>query len=229
MTPAELTGRSRGHIVELADPPCTLHAQAAAPFLSMRRAAAADGFDLVAASSFRDFERQLGIWNAKYSGAAPMVDAAERPLEAVSLPPAQRVAAILLWSALPGASRHHWGTDVDLIDRNAMAGQRVRLTAAEFQPATQTSPAGPFAPLAAWLEANAARYGFFRPFRGVLSGVQAEPWHCSFAPLAEPARARLSVGVLRDCLETAPLLGREHVLDQLEALHQRYVSAIDWP
>ena len=28
--------------------------------------------------------------------------------------------AILLWSALPGASRHHWGTDFDVFDRAAV-------------------------------------------------------------------------------------------------------------
>ena len=98
----------------------------------------------------------------------------------------------LLWSALPGASRHHWGTDVDVIDARATApGYRVQLTPEEY------APGGPFAPLGEWLEANAARFGFFRPFRGVLSGVQPEPWHFSFAPVAENARRALSPAVLQ--------------------------------
>ncbi len=224
MTPAELTGRARSHIADLQDPPCALHAQAVVPFLNLRRAAAAERFDLVPASGYRDFARQLAIWNAKFDGKAPLNDPSGRALDAAALRPPQRVHAILHWSALPGASRHHWGTDLDLIDRSAVAaGYRVQLTAAEFD------TGGPFARLAAWLDENAARFGFFRPFRGVLSGVGAEPWHFSFAPVAEPARRALSPGVLREALHDAPLSGGDYVLEHLEELHARYAASIDWP
>ncbi len=224
MTPGELTGVARSHIVDVPDPPCALHTHVVAPFLNLRRAALAAGFDLMPASSFRDFARQLAIWNAKYSGTMPIYDASGRAIEAERLTPPERVTAILQWSALPGASRHHWGTDLDLIDRNAVgASYRVQLTAAEF-----TAP-GPFAALAQWLEANAARFGFFRPYRGVLSGVRPEPWHFSFAPVAEPARRALSTGVLRETLAAAGLMGGEHVLERLDELHARYVAGIDWP
>jgi LAS superfamily LD-carboxypeptidase LdcB len=224
VTPAELTGRARSHIGDMADPPGALHEHVIAPFRSLRRAAAADGFDVIPASGFRDFARQLAIWNGKFNGTMALCDAFGRPIEAATLAPRERIEAILLWSALPGASRHHWGTDLDLIDRRAVPqGYRVRLTADEF------APHGPFAPLAAWLESNAARFGFFRPFRGVLSGVQAEPWHFSFAPLAEPARRRLSAGLLREALEAADLAGATHVLPRIEELHARYVAGIDWP
>jgi LAS superfamily LD-carboxypeptidase LdcB len=224
VTPAELTGRARGHIEELDSPRCMLHRQAVAPFLRLRAAAAEAGFDLAPQSSFRDFDRQLAIWNAKFNGEAPVNDVSGRPVEALALSPAQRIEAILVWSALPGASRHHWGTDLDLIDRAALApGYRVQLVAEEY------APAGPFGPLSAWLEANAARFGFFRPYRGVLSGVQAEAWHFSFAPLSEPARRALRVADLRAALQAAPLAGKDSVLERLEELHERYVARIDWP
>ena len=224
MNPLELTGRARTHVVQLTEPSCVLHAAVATPFLSMRRAAQKAGFDLEAVSSFRDFDRQLAIWNGKFSGVKPAYDVQGLPLDLLTLSAADRVAAILLWSALPGASRHHWGTDVDLVDANAISqGFQVRLTLDEF------APGGPFAALSQWLESHAAKYGFFRPFRGVLSGVQPEPWHYSFAPVAERARRALTPEVLRTALTQAPLLGQEQVLDRLEALHARYVAAIDWP
>ena len=224
MTPAELTGRARGHIEELDCPRCALHAQASTPFLRLRAAAAAAGFDLVPQSAYRDFDRQLRIWNAKFNGEAPVNDLSGKPVEALTLTPAQRIDAILVWSALPGASRHHWGTDLDLIDRAAIpAGYRVQLVAEEY------APSGLFGPLGAWLETNAPRFGFFRPFRGVLSGVQAEAWHFSFAPLAEPARRALRVADLRDALRGAPLAGKDAVLERLGELHERYVARIDWP
>ena len=224
MNAEELTGRARTHIVECQDPQFLLHVHVRTAFLALRRAAAAEGMDLAAASSFRDFQRQLKIWNGKFDGTRPMNDAAGRPIDSAALMPAERVDAILLWSALPGASRHHWGTDVDLIDRNATApGYQVQLTPDEFQ------AGGPFADLACWLQANAARFGFFRPFQGVRSGVQPEPWHFSFAPVAESARRDLTPQVLRSALQAAPISGKEVVLERLEELHQRFVDRIDPP
>ena len=61
----QLTGRARTHLVELDEPRCTLHAAVVAPFLAMRAAASLEGLQLEPASSFRDFERQRLIWNAK--------------------------------------------------------------------------------------------------------------------------------------------------------------------
>jgi LAS superfamily LD-carboxypeptidase LdcB len=220
----ELTGRAQTHIVESKDPAYQLHLHVRTAFLALRRAAAAEGMDLAAASSFRDFQRQLTIWNGKFEGTRPMNDAGGRPTDAAALTPAERVETILLWSALPGASRHHWGTDVDLIDRNAIApGYQVQLTRDEF------AAGGPFAALGCWLQNNAARYGFFRPYRGVRCGVQPEPWHFSFAPVAENARRDLTPGVLRAALEAAPLAGKELVLERLDELHQRFVARIDPP
>ena len=224
MNDGELTGQARTHIAAVADPPCLLHAEVVAPFLNLRRAAQAEGFDLAPTSSFRDFARQLDIWNGKFSGERPMFDAGGAKLDTKSLTPRERVDAILLWSALPGASRHHWGTDLDLVDRClSETGYQIKLTREEF------APGGPFAALDLWLTANAPRFGFFRPFQGVRSGVQPEPWHFSFAPIAEKARERLSPEVLRNALADAPLLGKEVVLGSLDELHARYVATIDLP
>lgn len=224
MTPLELTGRARTHVVALADPDGFLHVHVVAPFCRMRQDALAAGMDLRPVSAFRDFDRQLAIWNGKFSGSRPLLDAAGRVLDVSRMTASERIDAILRWSALPGASRHHWGTDLDLIDANAIApGYRVQLSAAEY------AAGGPFAPLAAWMEVHAARFGFFRPFRGLLSGVAAEPWHFSFAPVAEAARRSLEPAVLHAALADAPLLGKEDVLGRLDELHARYLSAIDWP
>jgi LAS superfamily LD-carboxypeptidase LdcB len=224
VNPAELTGRARTHLTDLAEFDRSLHISAAAAFRSLHRAARTAGFDPYPWSSFRDFDRQLAIWNGKFTGARAMHDPEGRILDAAALAPPERVAAILHWSALPGASRHHWGTDLDLVDRSALRdGVTVRLSPDEFQ------ADGPFGAMHVWLEANAARYGFFRPFRGIRSGVQAEPWHYSFAPVAEAARRRLTPELLRAVITAAPLLGKEEVLRNLDALHARYIATIDWP
>jgi LAS superfamily LD-carboxypeptidase LdcB len=220
----ELTGRTRRHIVESPEAACALHAHVVTPFVQLQRAGRSAGLEIEAVSTFRDFDRQLAIWNGKFSGERPMLDAAGRSVDAGTLSAQEKVRTILLWSALPGASRHHWGTDVDLIDRSAVSGgYRPQLTEQEF------APGGPFERLAAWLRDNAARFGFFRPFRGLRSGVRPEAWHFSFAPVAESARRLLTPQALRSVLDTAPLLGKDVVLQELDALHERYVQRIDLP
>jgi LAS superfamily LD-carboxypeptidase LdcB len=224
MTPAQLTGKSTDHIVAIEEPRCDINVAVRQPLLDMILAARAAGIDLAPASSFRSFDRQLQIWNEKFSGQRPLYDISGEVIDALGLQPQERVSAILVWSAVPGASRHHWGTDLDLIDRRAIPPQyRLRLVAEEF------TAGGPFVRLAAWLEQEAGRFGFFRPYRGVSSGVAPEPWHWSYAPLAEPARCGLTEQVLSRALEDAPILGKQCLLDRLPELHARYVAAIDPP
>lgn len=220
----QVTGRARDHLRELHDPRCTLHGEVAAPFLAMRAAAAADGIDLVAFSSFRDFDRQLAIWNGKFRGERPMQDRAGRPLDALTLGAAERVAAILWWSALPGASRHHWGTDIDVLDANALpAGYRPQVVPAEY------APTGPFARLTTWLDANMHAFGFYRPYATDRGGVSPEPWHLSYAPVATRALAALTPGALHAVLAAADIEGKEAVLDTLSENFARYVAQVDAP
>lgn len=220
----QLTGRSRSHVVDLEAPVCTLHHAAVEPFLAMRRAAAAEGIDLVPVSSFRDFSRQVTIWNAKYRGERTLLGRDGQPLDYAAIERSARVDTILWWSALPGASRHHWGSDLDVIDAAAVPiDYRVQLVPQEF------APDGVFARLDAWLARNLESFGFFRPYSSDRGGVQPEPWHLSYAPVSVPALAALTVDVLREALSHEPLDGLEDVAAQLTDIHERYVARIDAP
>jgi LAS superfamily LD-carboxypeptidase LdcB len=222
LNPLELTGRAATHVVEVPELAARLHRDAVAPARALAAAAAAAGIDLALVSSFRDFERQAAIWNAKFRGERVLLDRRGAPLEALKLSEPERVAAILVWSALPGASRHHWGTDFDVIDRAAVPPDyRPELTVEEY------TGAGPFARLNDWLGANLGDQGFFRPYLTDRGGVHPEPWHVSYAPVAGVALPSLSVEVLREALERSNLDGREYVLEQLPALHSKYVMAVD--
>jgi LAS superfamily LD-carboxypeptidase LdcB len=220
----ELTGRARTHVVELEQPRCTVHRAVVEPLLAMRGAALAAGIDLVPVSSFRDFGRQCGIWNAKFRGERPMLDRDGAPLEAAQLEPDERVDAILWWSALPGASRHHWGSDLDVIDAAALpAGASAQLVPEEF------AAGGPFAKLDAWLAQHMQDFGFFRPYATQRGGVSPEPWHLSYAPVSVPALAALEAGVLGGVLAAAQFEGRDSVLGRIVQIHRRYVAAVDEP
>jgi LAS superfamily LD-carboxypeptidase LdcB len=222
--PLELTGRTRRHVVELAEPRCVLHHAVVKPFLALRAAAAAAGIDLAPASTFRDFEVQVRIWNEKWLGLRALHDRAGRRFEATALPPAARVAAILVWSAPPGASRHHWGTELDVFDRAALpAGHRLALVPAEY------AADGPFARLTAWLDAHMGRFGFYRPYRTDRGGVAPEPWHLSHAPTSRAASRRLRLATVRAAVAAGAIEGKAALLKALPRAYARYVRAVDPP
>jgi LAS superfamily LD-carboxypeptidase LdcB len=224
LNPLELTGRTRSHVAEVPELGCALHRETIGAVMELRRAARADGFELEVASGFRDIARQIAIWNAKFRGERPLLDRGGRALERTRLSERDAVDAILVWSALPGASRHHWGCDIDVLDGAAVVpGYRPQLTAAEF------APGGIFAGLSDWLDAHAVRYGFFRPYAVDRGGVMPEPWHLSHAPVALPALEALTLEVLIETITAASMDGKEGVLARLPELYQRYVISVDQP
>jgi LAS superfamily LD-carboxypeptidase LdcB len=224
MNELEITGRIDTHVMQVDEPGCVLHLATVEPFLEMRAAAVEEGIDLVPVSSFRDFEAQRRIWNAKYRGQRTLYDRSGRQLDHGSLNESQLIDAILCWSAMPGASRHHWGTDIDVIDRAVLPDPR----AAKLLP-IEYSPAGPFAKLNAWLDANMGRFGFFRPYRTDRGGVSPEPWHLSHAPVATGALQQLTESVLRSALEDADVDGKQELLRRLPEIGARYVTSVDPP
>lgn len=220
----ELTGRVRSHVVQIDAPRLAAQPDALAAFLALREAARRDGIELEPYSAFRDFAAQAKIWNDKWLGKRPLYDRAGRLLDYASLDDAARMSAILQWSALPGASRHHWGSDIDVIDRAAVtADYRVRLLPEEY------AAGGVFARLAAWVDQHAGEFGFYRPYARDFGGVSPEPWHLSYAPVAAPALAALTPTLLADALRDSAVLGKEQVLRHLDTLHARYVANVTPP
>jgi LAS superfamily LD-carboxypeptidase LdcB len=224
MNELELTGRDTSHVVAINQLKCSLHIETVTSLLAMRDAAARDGLDLQIRSAFRDFDTQLLIWNRKWRGERPLLGRDGMPLDAAALTPGERLDAILTWSAIPGGSRHHWGTEFDLVDMAAVPpGYQVQLVPAEY------ASDGVFARLTAWLEANARRFGFFRPYRTDRGGVSPEPWHFSYAPVSMRAMELLSLAMLRRVLEQSDIEGKSQVLARLPEIYTRFLLAIDLP
>ncbi|MBC7983468.1 MAG: M15 family metallopeptidase [Candidatus Obscuribacterales bacterium] len=224
MNEFEITGRARSHIVEIEAASCKLHYETVASYLAMRDAAEKVGIQLAVRSSFRDFDTQALIWNRKWRGERPLISRDGRQLERARLADCDMLDVILAWSAIPGGSRHHWGSDMDVIDAAAVpAGYNVQLITEEY------AEAGIFAGLSRWLDDNMARFGFFRPYRTDRSGVCPEPWHLSYAPVALPALEALSLAVLRRALVDAELEGKAHILARLPEIYTRYLLAVDSP
>ncbi|MEZ5528397.1 MAG: M15 family metallopeptidase [Porticoccaceae bacterium] len=212
-----LAGRTESHLALLGGQ-VKLHRDVIEPFGRLQRAAAGAGFDLQVASGFRNYQRQLAIWNAKAEGLRPLLDSQGNPLDSTVLDDREKALAILRWSALPGCSRHHWGSDVDLWDRAAVsADYSLQLVAAEY------SPGGPFAPLSCWLENHAGEFGFYRPYDRDRGGVAPEPWHWSYRPVAEHFEAQLSRAFICKVLDNGDLKLREVILANLDEIAARFI------
>lgn len=198
-----------------------LHKQVVTQFQRLRESAAAAGFDLAIASSYRDFERQLLIWNEKAKGIRPVYDDNDEVIDIKGLSDWQLCQNILRFSALPGASRHHWGTDLDIYDRAAVEpSYSVQLSTQEV------TDGGPFCPIHDWLDQqinNSASFGFFRPYCDDRGGIAPERWHLSYAPLAIEFQNQLSKTLLRRQIESCELLLKSSVLEHFDELFERYI------
>lgn len=146
-----------------------LRKEAYAAFIKMAEAAKKENIHFQIKSATRNFEAQKIIWEAKWNG--------QRLLEggknaAKDFPdPNTRALKILEYSSMPGTSRHHWGTDMDLnafVNSYFEKGNGLK----EYQ----------------WLIAHAAEYGFCQPYTSKGAerpdGYNEEKWHWSYLPIA---------------------------------------------
>lgn len=208
-------------LLELAEPACLIQPALEQPLLSLCAAAREAGFKVAVASSYRSVERQSLIWNEKFAGARSVLDIHGVPLDVAALSEYDAVMAILRWSALPGTSRHHWGTDLDIYDRAAVPSDyRLQLTAEEC------CGNGPFAAFHGWLDQRIERnesFGFYRPYAVDRGGVAPEPWHISYAPLAVPLSLQLNAQALYNLVEGLDIRARATVLAHFDEIYQRFV------
>lgn len=213
LTPAFLTGQTDTHVlpVNVENPQAPrIHAQCLGAFMSMQQAAADDGIDLKIASGFRDYARQQAIWQRKCE--------ATKTLAGEALDDALH--AILRWSAMPGASRHHWGTDMDVYDPSALGDATLQLEPWEY------AANGPMHPLYLWLQQHAQSFGFDWPYARDLGGVAVEPWHLSYRPLAQSFLAQMNRDVLLGAWQASPPARHDWLSTHVDSLLERYVQRV---
>ncbi len=146
-----------------------LRKDAYAAFIQMYEAAKKENIHFQIKSATRNFDRQKTIWEGKWSGKRLLEGGQSAPQDYPA--PQDRALKILEYSSMPGTSRHHWGTDIDLNAFNNAyfeKGQGLK----EYQ----------------WLLAHAAHYGFCQPYTqkgpNRPNGYNEEKWHWSYMPMA---------------------------------------------
>jgi LAS superfamily LD-carboxypeptidase LdcB len=185
-----------------------LQKEAYQAFVKMQKAALNDGIKIKVVSSFRSYDHQNRIWTNKYLRYTKQ-----------GIKPQQAIAKIIEYSTIPGTSRHHWATDIDIVDGAVKAPSEDVLQASLF------AEGKVYNKLKKWLDKNANTYGFYLVYTKDPNrkGFNYEPWHYSYAPLSIPMlKAYLKLDINK-ILEANKLMGSQYLtptfLDAYKASH----------
>lgn len=221
-----LLGKTSEHLELVTDSKCSVHKNILQDFLRLKRDAKVAGFDLEIMSGFRDYARQEKIWNAKASGERDLFDKNGNLLDSSTLTPSEILRAILRWSAVPGASRHHWGTDMDVFDANTQRREDVKLLPSECV------DSGPAAEMHRWLDFVIKRdksYGFFRPYKTDRGGVSPERWHLSHYEISRRIMDNYTYSIFKKNIEESTLLLKDELLENSHEIYEKYFLNVDLP
>lgn len=229
MTPETLFSDHDYRIVGLSSPNLSplglLEGEVSEAFNELVRRARQSGLELRCASGYRSLDRQAAIWNGKFQGTRVVEADDGVALQRDAFSARDWIYKILRFSALPGTSRHHWGTDCDVYDAAAVADDySLQLTVTESR--------AQFGELHRWLDEQIAddnSCGFFRPYAYDRGGVSIEPWHLSYAPLSTEFEWRLHPALWRTLCSDRSIKGLAEVNAELELIFERFVRvAEDW-
>lgn len=168
-----------------------MHKEAKEAFNKMKAEAAKENINLEVVSAYRSFQRQKEIFEGKY-----------RRFTNEGLSPEKAILKIIEYSTIPGTSRHHWGTDLDIIDANAPRPANL-LVAENYH------GLGVFCELKMWMDQNSEKFGFFEVYtnNGNRKGFKYEPWHFSYAPVSIPM-----LKAYREEIDVKKMLAQEKIL-----------------
>lgn len=138
-------------------------------FIKMQTEALKQNINIQIVSGFRNFNRQKQIFNRKYSKYK------KQGLSKISI-----LNKIIEYSTIPGTSRHHWGTDIDIV-------QKVNIMPKNLLHPSNYESEGPFCKMKEWMDLNAYKYGFYLVYTNDnnRTGFKYEPWHYSYAPISK--------------------------------------------
>lgn len=166
-TQTQLTGQSEINMIQNRN--FQLLPEVARSFELMKEAALKDSINIKIVSSFRSFNQQKKIWNRKF-----------KKNDSLGFSKNKNILKIIEYSTIPGTSRHHWGTDIDIVDDNFKPEGDVLLTEKFYND-------GPYVQLKKWLDMNSEKFGFYIVYtkNSKRKGFKHEPWHYSFKPISK--------------------------------------------
>jgi len=175
-----------------------MHKETAEALKRMKAEALKSNIKIEVVSAYRNFQRQKEIFEGKYV-----------KFTSEGLSPIQAIEKIIEYSTIPGTSRHHWGTDLDLIDGNAPRPESV-LVASNFH------GTGPFCKMKEWMDEHAASFGFYEVYTNDANrkGFKYEPWHFSYAPVSKPMLQAYKKLNIKEILSEEKVKGSAHFTNE---------------
>lgn len=192
----QLMGISYEHLIPYED--TLLEKETLNAFEMMKAEALEEGIQLQIVSGFRSFMRQREIFESKFSR---LKKEGYTSLEACQ--------NITRYSSIPGTSRHHWGTDIDVID------QSQNLSKGDLLIEKNYAEGGAFYQLSNWMKKNANRFGFYLtyPSDPNRTGFAFEPWHFSYRPTSVSYLQQIEIKILEEQLQLKKILGLDELPD----------------
>ena len=168
-------------------------------FIKMKDAAEKDGIIIKLVSGFRDFYRQQMIWNNKY----------KKFTNEFSLDGPTAIKEIIRFSTIPGTSRHHWGTEIDIIDKN-FENEKDLLISKKYE------KGGIFNSLKKWMDKNSKRFGFYIVYDDDSNrpGFEYEPWHYTYKPISDLYQREFLKLNLKSIISKTKVEGKEFINDE---------------
>jgi LAS superfamily LD-carboxypeptidase LdcB len=223
-----LSGMSTYHLIPAET--TFLHPATAASFYQLQQRAKKEaGIELAIASGYRSYQRQLSLWNEKAQGKRTIWNAdasrvfdVEREFKNDS---SKLLFSILRWSAIPGAGRHHWGSDFDVYDLRPFknTSNKLQLIPSEY------AVGGILEELGKWLIQTLPQTSFYRPYASSIdhaSGVAPEPWHLSHREVVGEFAQKFTLDFFRHHIEERQeeiLLGDE-IQKNLERVFTEFIE-----
>ncbi|MDX2188610.1 MAG: M15 family metallopeptidase [Bacteroidota bacterium] len=183
-------------------------------YLDMQNDALKDGVKMWCTSGYRSFYYQKGIWNNKFlTFKKNLPNSTDLTI----------VKKIVEYSAIPGTSRHHWGTDLDITDAYGY-----------YHPDPLNDEnyeiGGEYQYLNAWLQKNAHKFHFYQTYTKDTerTGYKYEPWHYSYAPIAKIILKQLLEIDLLDIPEIKKIKGYSAINQSfMNAFKKKYLLGIN--
>ena len=116
---------------------------------------------------------------------------------------------IIRFSTIPGTSRHHWGTEIDVIDENFKNEKN-------FIDFKKYEEGGIFNSLKKWMDKNSEKFGFYIVYddNDKRPGFEYEPWRYTYKPVSNLYQTEFLKLDLKSIISKTELAGKEFINEE---------------
>lgn len=171
----------------------------------MKEDAREAGFDICVISSYRNYNYQNKLWERKFKANKEK-----------GMTDEDNIRSIIKYSTIPGTSRHHWGTDIDIIDISH--GIPIDPLDEKF-----FNPGGQMHKFKLWLDENANKYGFYLVYTKDKDrkGFNYEPWHFTYKAISDQMMDEYKALDIKKLLQENKLMGSEAFTEEFIDKYKR--------